>query len=52
MPKKICQELKSFSWQGFWTVLGADAALQAQVIEFIEVIDVDDVDWQLHATLA
>ena len=41
--KKTCQELQSFSWQGFWTILKAGGALQIQAIDFIEL---QDVKWQ------
>ena len=41
--KKTCQELESFSWQGFGTVRLADARLQIQAIDFIEL---QDVKWQ------
>lgn len=41
--KKTCQELESFSWQGFGTVRLADARLQIQAIDFIEL---QDVKWK------
>ncbi len=43
VKKKTCQELESFSWQGFWTILKADGALQIQAIDFIEL---QDDKWQ------
>jgi len=44
VKKKTCQELESFSWQGFWTVIEAGGALQIQATDFIEM---KDIQWQI-----